>query len=169
MNSSKNPGVPERLARAQQLLAALPGPYGNGHMWTLIEPAGKDSLHIQLHEFITASTRRPGTGPAHRHVPADPTELAAAIRELDATRARTAFERLTSRTLAYRTPGRYPAAKAHDVFRALGGLLAPAARWFTNADRALRGWIPVTGEVMDVLFAGTGGGILVAVLATDED
>jgi hypothetical protein len=99
--------------------------------WTLVEAAREGSLDDQLFEFITERTARSDAGAAvHQHVPDDPAGLASTKHELDLTAARAVFDGLTTRTLAYRTPGRYPAAKAATVFRVLAGLLGPSARWF---------------------------------------
>jgi hypothetical protein len=158
----------ECLTRVRQLLASLPGPYGNGHMRTLLDYEHPEALYDQVHAFVTG--RGAGTGPdaaPGQHVPRDGAELAAVIREIDLATARSVFEGLTTRTLAYRTPGRYPAAKAAEVFSALARLLGPRARWLTNRD--LTAWRPVTGCAMDALFIGTGSGVLIAILVTDED
>jgi hypothetical protein len=53
------------------------------------------------------------------------------------------------------------------VFCTLTKLLGPGARWFSNTD--LVGWRPVTHNTMDAFLLGTGSGVLVAVLVTDED
>ncbi len=111
------------------------------------------ALDDQLFKFITERTARSDAGAAvHQHVPDDPAGLASTMHELDLTAARAVFDGLTTRTLAYRTPGRYPAAKAATVFRVLAGLLGPCARWFSKHRPA--GMHPVTGNVMDALFAG---------------
>lgn len=158
----------ERLSRVRQLLAGLPGAYGNGHMRTLLEYADGVDLFAQAHAFVAqCAAGSGGDGPAARYPPRNGTELASAVREIDASDALAVFEGLTSRTLAYRTPGRYQAAKAAKVFRILARLLGPAARWYSNTD--LSAWSPVTDSVMDALFIGAGGGVLVAILATDED
>jgi hypothetical protein len=46
-------------------------------------------------------------------------------------------------------------------------LLGPDVRWGTHTDLSQRR--PVTGSTMDALVALVGGGVLVAVLVTDED
>ncbi len=136
-------------------------------MWTLLEHEREEGPFAQVLAFA-AGCRGPGTDAAsHPHVPRDEDELTSVVREVDLDGARTVFERLTTRTLAYRTPGRYPAAKAAAVFRVLAQLLGRRARWFTNTNGPA--WNPVTNCVMDALFIGTGNGVLVAVLVTDED
>lgn len=167
-NEERGVDVSERLTRVEQLLASLPGAYGNGQMRTLIVCAGWDSLAVHVLAFIAKSANSPSADGKHLNlVPRDAAELESALTEADESGAHAVFERLTSRTLAYRTPGRYPGAKATTVFRTLAQLLGPGARWLSNTD--LAGWHPVTHNTMDALLLGTGGGVLVAVLVTDED
>jgi hypothetical protein len=158
----------EFLTRVQQLLASLPGPYGNGLLQTLLDYEHADGPVAQVFAFVSASSAGPGADAAFRqHVPRDELEFTSVLREVDLDGARLAFESMTTRTLAYRTPGRYSAANAASVFRALAQLLGRQARWLTNTNGTT--WRPVTSWAMDTLFIGTGNGILVAILVTDED
>ena len=100
-------------------------------------------------------------------VPQDAEELAVCLAEVDRDAAVAMLVGMTSRTLAYDMRGRYSADKAQDVFEKLITLLGHGTRWWTNTD--LGSWSPVTRHTMDALVIGTGGGILVAVLAVDED
>ncbi|MFY1593201.1 hypothetical protein [Micromonospora sp. WMMD737] len=99
--------------------------------------------------------------------PQDADELAACLAEVDREAAVAMLVGMTSRTLAYGLRGRYPVDKARDVFEKLITLLGQGTRWWTNTDRG--SWSPVTRHTMDALVVGAGGGILVAVLAVDED
>jgi len=99
--------------------------------------------------------------------PQDAEELALWLAEVDQDAALAVLVGMTSRTLAYGVRGRYPVDKAQDVFEKLIMLLGHGTRWWTNTD--LGSWNPVTRHSMDALVVGTGGGILVAVLAVDED
>ncbi|PWR14399.1 MULTISPECIES: hypothetical protein [Micromonospora] len=94
-------------------------------------------------------------------------QLAACLAEVDQDMALAVLVEMTTRTLAYHAQGRYPVDKAQDVFKKLITLLGHGTRWWTNTD--LGSWNPVTRHTMDALVVGTGGGVLVAVLAADED
>lgn len=63
--------------------------------------------------------------------------------------------------------GRYEEAKARQVFEAMVRLLGPGTRWWANTD--LMAWNPVTRHTFDALVVGAGNGIIVMVLAFDED
>ncbi|WP_328852214.1 hypothetical protein OG994_03995 [Micromonospora globbae] len=159
----------ERLARVQHLLAGLPGPYGNAHLWTLIGFAGGEDLFTGVFAFLAdcgvIDSARSFGGPPQ--APQDAEELAVCLAQVDQDGALAVLVGMVSRTLAYGVRGRYPVDKAQDVFEKLITLLGYGTRWWTNTD--LGSWNPATTHAMDALVAGTGGGILVAVLAVDED
>ncbi|MFG2059567.1 hypothetical protein ACGFI9_36700 [Micromonospora sp. NPDC048930] len=159
----------ERLARLQHLLAGLPGPYGNEHLWTFIRFAGSENPFTDVFAFpidcgVIDSASLFGNP---RQAPQSVDELAACLAEVNQDMALAVLVELTTRTLAYRAQGRYPVDKAQDVFKKLITLLGHGTRWWTNTD--LGSWKPVTRHTMDALVVGTGGGVLVAVLAADED
>jgi hypothetical protein len=68
---------------------------------------------------------------------------------------------------------RYEKAKARDVAKALARLLGPGARWWTNVSSwtftPARSWRPVTRHTMDAVVVGVGGGVIVTVVAFDDD
>jgi hypothetical protein len=159
----------ERLARVRHLLAGLPGPYGNEHLWTLIELAGGEDPSTDVFPFLSGCrvidpASSFGGAP---QAPQNADEVAACLAEVEQDTALTVLVGMTSRTLAYSTRGRYPAGKAQDVFEKLITLLGHGTRWWTNTD--LESWNPVTRHTMDALVVAVGGGVLVGVLAADED
>jgi hypothetical protein len=159
----------ERLARIQHLLAGLPGPYGNEPLWTLTGFAGAEDPFTGVFAFLAhcgvIDSASSSGGPLQ--APQDVEELAVRLEEVDQEVAFAVLVGMTSRTLAYRVPGRYPVDKARDVFDKLTTLLGHGARWWTNTD--LTSWNAVTLHTIDALVVCTGGGTLVAVLAVDED
>lgn len=159
----------DRLARVQHLLAGLPGPYGNEHLWTLIELAGGDNPLTDVFAFLVGSGVIDSAGPFGDppRAPQDVDELATCLMKVDQDTALAVLVGMTSRTLAYGVRGRYPVDKAQDVFEKLIALLGNGIRWWTNTN--LGSWTPVTRHTMDAVVVGTGGGVLVAVLAVDED
>jgi hypothetical protein len=99
--------------------------------------------------------------------PQDVPQLHDRLSELDQDAALAVLVETSSQTLAYRMKGRYSEGKAQEVFGRLADLLGHQTRWWSNTD--LTGWDPVTRHTMDALVIGTGGGVVVAVLAVDED
>jgi hypothetical protein len=69
--------------------------------------------------------------------------------------------------------GRYEEAKARDVAKALPRLLGPGTRWWTTVSSwtftPARSWKPVTRHTMDTVVVGVGGGVIVTVVAFDDD
>lgn len=159
----------ERLARIAHLLAGLPGSYGNGHVWTSTGFAGGEDPFAGVFAFLAdcGVIDPAGSSGGPPQAPQDAEELAMCLGEVDQDAALAVLVGTTSRTLAYGMRGRYPADRAQDVFGQLTALLGPGSRWWTNTD--LGSWTPVTRNTMDALVVGTGGGVLVVVLAADED
>jgi hypothetical protein len=89
------------------------------------------------------------------------------LREVDKAEASHAFVRLVSTTMAYQIPGRYQESEAREVFRAMVEQFGPRTRWWTNMDPAR--WRPVTRHTFDAVVVGAGNGIIMTVLAFDED
>jgi hypothetical protein len=166
----------ERLARIQQLLAGLPGPYGNEHLWTLIAYSDHEDPFADVHTFI-ADCRvidSVSSGGRPPQAPQNAKQLAAVMDEVDRDAAVSVLVAMTSRTLAYRAAGHYTDDKAREVFDKLTDLLGHGTRWWTNTDllpgsRPSFAWNPVTKHGIDILVVATGGGVCVAVLAVDED
>nr|WP_200209600.1 hypothetical protein [Micromonospora veneta] len=158
----------QRLARVQHLLAGLPGPYGNEHLWTLVDVLDGVDVFDRAFAFllecaVVDSVSGSGCPP---QAPQDAAQLRYRLSELDQDAALAVLVETASRTLAYGMKGRYSESKAQEVFGRLVDLLGPETRWWSNIDPA-GGW--VTRHTFDALVAGTGGGIVVAVLAVDED
>jgi len=95
-------------------------------------------------------------------VPADAGELVAKLSETDEVKATGVLVWLMSTTMVYGGRGRYEEAKARDVAKALARLLGRGARWWTA-------WEPVTRHTMDAVVVGTGGGVIVTIVAFDDD
>ncbi|MGK5675649.1 hypothetical protein ACSNOB_22740 [Micromonospora sp. URMC 106] len=158
----------ERLVRIRQLLAGLPGPYGNGQLWTLIRSIDTSDPFLAF-AFLTGAAVVDAGGPtgAPPQAPQDAAQLSARMSEASQDIAYALLIGMTSRTLAYGARDRYSQERAGDVFRALVKLLGHGTRWWTNTN--LVSWEPATRHVMDAFVIGKGGGVMVAVLATDED
>lgn len=159
----------ERLTRIERLLAGLPGSYGNGHLWAWIRFADGEDPFAYVFTFLSdcgvidSASSFGGPGQACQ----DGEELAACLTEVDQDAVFAVLVGMVSRTLAYGVRGRYPVDKAQDVFENLITLLGHGTRWWTNTD--LGSWNPVTRHTMDALVVGAGGGVLVVILAADED
>jgi hypothetical protein len=110
----------------------------------------------------------PGIDPA-ADAPYNPAQLMTRLREVGEEQAVSILARLMSKTLAYHAAGRYDRGKAQETARALTRLLGHGARWWTNTDGDLTGRHPVTRHVFDGVVVAAGNGIVVTVLAFDED
>lgn len=159
----------QRLARVQHLLAGLPGPYGNERLWTLVDVLDGVDVFDRTFAFLQEcavldSVSRFGRPPQG---PQDAAQLHDRLSELDQEVALAVLVETTSETLAYRMKGRYSEGTTREVFDRLADLLGRQTRWWSNTD--LTGWNPVTRHTMDALVIGAGGGVIVAVLAVDED
>lgn len=106
-------------------------------------------------------------------VPADAGEFIAKLSETDEVKATGVLVWLMSTTMVYGERGRYEEVKARDVAKALARLLGPGTRWWTNVSSwtftPARAWNPVTQHTMDAVVVGAGGGVIVTVLAFDDD
>lgn len=160
----------ELLSRVARLLAGLPGPYGNEYMWTLVrtldhggDPADAVFAFLQDCGVMDSANRFGDAAQAPQNV----AQLRPLLRHVDQNEAIEVLVGMTSTTLAYRVAGRYAADKARQVYDQLARLLGRQTRWWTNTN--LTSWNPVTRHTMDALVIGSGGGVLVAVVAVDED
>jgi hypothetical protein len=157
-----------RLDRIRSLLRGLPGPLGNGEMFAWVNLGDAGAVSEEAFALIYGAglaeclnPDRPGD------VPRDPAELMARLREIDEAAAMRILIGLAATTLAYHVRGRYEEGKARQVFEAMVRLLGPGTRWWANTD--LTAWNPVTRQTFDALVVGAGNGIIVTVLAFDED
>jgi hypothetical protein len=160
--------VAGRLDRIRSLLRGLPGPLGNGEMFAWVNLGDAGAVSEEAFALIDGAglaeclnPDRPGD------VPRDPAELMARLREIDEAAAMRILIGLAATTLAYHVRGRYEEGKARQVFEAMVRLLGPGTRWWANTD--LTAWNPVTRQTFDALVVGAGNGIIVTVLAFDED
>ena len=75
--------------------------------------------------------------------------------------------------MAYRMGGRYTQGNARDVTKELARLLGYGARWWTNTDLdgypSVWQYSPVTQHTMSAVVVGAGKGVIVTILAVDED
>ncbi|MFF4894010.1 hypothetical protein [Micromonospora chersina] len=159
----------ERLTRVQHLVAGLAGPYGNERLWTMVDVLDGVDVFDRVFAFlqecavIDAVSRSGHSAQA----PQDAPQLHDRLSELDQAAALSVLVEISSETLAYRVRGRYSKVKAREVSVRLADLLGHRTRWWSNTD--LTGWDPVSRHTMDALVIGAGGGVVVAVLAVDED
>ncbi|MUN41688.1 hypothetical protein [Actinomadura litoris] len=160
--------VSNRLGRIRALLSGLTGPLSNGelHAWANLGNAeGMPREVFQLIDGLDSSQPRRPDAPGD--ILESPVDLAARLAETDEDGALHRLISIVSTTLAYRTPGRYDEVKAKDVFGSLLYLLGHDTRWWTTTDAPA--WNPVTRHVFDAVVVGVGNGIIVTVLAFDED
>ena len=163
--------VAERLARIRSLLAGLPGALGNGQVLAWVNPGNAESMPEQVFALIDGAHRlleRWGPGGGGDGIPVDAADLKTKLSEVDEGTAAQVLVWALSTTMAYGAGGRYPEEKAQDLVKTLIRLLGYNAHWWTNRGDA-RSWKPVTRHSMDVVVVGTGGGVIVTVLAVDED
>lgn len=157
-----------RLERITSLLAGVPGPLGNGELLVWVECAGRDAMPQAVFDRLqTAGLLERWYPQIPVNVPETATELMSRLDQVDDHAAGELFVGLTTRTLAYRTPGRYDEAKARDVFAALRRLLDYETTWWTNTDQT--GWNPVTRHIFDATVIATDAQVTVALLAVDDD
>lgn len=168
MNPDNLP-VADRVGRIHQLLQGLPGPYGNGEMFAWANLSDAAAVPHQVFELLGGAGLLEHWNPGRFvDVPDDPAELMTRLLEVDEFAAMRRFMSLVSTTMAYRMRGRYEEGKARQVFEALTQLLGQGTRWWTNTDD-LEGWNPVTRHTFDAVVVGAGNGVIVTVLAFDED
>ena len=107
----------ERLARIQHLLAGLPGPYGNEHLWTHIAYSDHEDPFADVHAFITdcGVVDSGGAGGRPSLAAQNAMALAGVMDEVGQDTAVSALVAISSRTLAYGSRGRYTEDKAREV------------------------------------------------------
>jgi hypothetical protein len=148
---------------------------GNGEMLVWVDPGDVDTVPQDVfalingaHDHLQRWDPRGGTD-----VPQGPTDLMTRLSEVTEETAAEVLVWLLSATMAYKGGGRYEEAKARDTVKTLRRLLGYGAHWWTNVDSwnytAARSWNPVTRHTMDTVVIGAGGGVIVTVLAVDED
>jgi len=160
--------VESRLDRITSLLAGLPGPLGNGELLVWVENAGRDAMPQTVFDRLQAAGLLERWYPQIPvDVPETATEMMSRLDQVDEQAAAERFAALTTKTLAYRTRGRYDEATAREVLAALRRLLGHETTWWTNTDQT--GWKPVTRHIFDAILIATGAQVTVAFLAFDED
>jgi hypothetical protein len=145
-------------------------------MFVWVNPGEAESVPedvFTLVEGMDDQLERWGPGGTAGSVPANPADLMAKLGEVEQPAAANALGWLLSTTMAYGGPGRYDGRKARDVVNTLVGLLGHGTRWWVNTEAVgptgARGWSPVTRCTFDAIVVGAGGGVLVTILAVDED
>ncbi|HET9117891.1 MAG TPA: hypothetical protein VFN75_07425 [Pseudonocardiaceae bacterium] len=157
-----------RLERITGLLAGLPGPLGNGELRVWVEHVGRDAMPRAVFDQLqTAGLLVRWYPQIPVDVPETAAEMMSRLDQIDERAAAELFVALTSRTLAYRSRGRYDEAKARELFAALCRLLDRDTIWWTNTDQT--GWNPVNRHIFDAMPVATGAQVTVALLAFDED
>jgi hypothetical protein len=166
----------ESLTRIRSLLAGLPGPLGNGEMFAWVHAGDVESVPQDVFALLEgASGRLERWGPSGGAdgVPASAEDLMTGLSQVEETVAADFLVWLLTTTMAYGGAGRYAEGKARDVVRTLAGLLGYGAQWWVNGEplnsAGARGWWPVTRCTFDALVVGAGNGVIVTVLAVDED
>jgi hypothetical protein len=161
--------VSERVDRVRRLLGGVPGGYGNGYRWTLADHGDVDTMPSAVLAFLNDAgvIDRPTRSGLAPQAPQTTAELPARLSDVDGPVGRAVVVGVVPRTLAYHVAGRMSPVKARQIFDRLGVLLGRDTRWWSNTD--LCGWNPTTGHTVDALVIAVGGGVLVAVLAVDDD
>lgn len=166
----------ERLTRIRGLLRNVPGPLGNGEMLAWVNPGEVQSMPDEVLTLIEGAAdhlERWTPGGSANDIPRDAADLMSKLTEVDEPKGTGTLVWLLSSTMAYRTGGRYTEGKARDVAKELARLLGCGARWWTNTD--LDGYPnvwpynPVTQHTMSAVVVSVGNGVIVTILAVDED
>ncbi|NUP28104.1 MAG: hypothetical protein HOQ44_15695 [Nocardia sp.] len=164
--ASDIPPVDDRLDRIRALLSGSSGPLGNGEMHAWANPGEAARMPhdvFDLLESLGVLERR-----YRADVPESAVELADRLTEIDVDGAVHRLIGIASTTLAYGSRGRYDRGRAAEIFGSLVRLLGHGSRWWSNTDGA-GAWNPVTRYVFDAVVIGVGSGIVVTILAFDED
>jgi hypothetical protein len=168
--------VGERLTRIRGLLKGVPGPLGNGEMLAWVNPGDVDSMPQDVLALIlgaTARLERWTPGGSRDDIPRNAADLMTKLLEVDEAKGTKTLVWLLSSTMAYRVNGRYTDGKARDVAGSLARLLGYGARWWTNTDLgnypSVWPYRPVTQHTMSAVVVAASNGVLVTVLAVDED
>ena len=168
--------VKERLTRIRGLLRGLPGPLGNGEMLAWVDPGDVESMPQHVLGLIVGSAERLEhwtPGGSRDDVPRDAADLMTKLTEVDEANGTKTLVWLLSSTMAYRAGGRYSEDQARDLAQALARLLGYGARWWTNTDLddypSVWPYNPVTQHTMSAVVVAVGNGVIVTVLAVDED
>jgi hypothetical protein len=157
-----------RLVRAAGLLGRVAGRCGNGEVLAWADPGEAEAVPGVVFGRIGGAGLLEGEYPGMgAYAPRDAADLMTRLREIDRAAAVEALAGLVSVSMAYRMPGRCGEGEARQLFGLLARSLGRSARWWANADGG--GWNPVTGHTFDALVIGAGGGVIVTVLAYDED
>ena len=156
------------LARAGRLLASAAGGCGNGEIFAWANEGDAQLVPQVVFGRIAGAGLLEGSHPGlGGYAPGSAADLMSRLREVDEAAAVDALTSMVSVSMAYRRPGRCGEDDARQLFTAAAGLLGRSARWWSNADGG--GSNPVTGHTFDALVAGAGRGLILTVLAYDED
>jgi hypothetical protein len=168
--------VEDRLTRIRGLLKGLPGPLGNGEMLVWVNPGDVDSMPQEVLALIVGAAdhlKRWNPGGSEDDIPRDAADLMTKLTEVDEAKGTETLVWLLSSTMAYRVGGRYEEAKARDVAKAMARLLGYGTRWWTNTDLgdypSVWPYNPVTQHTMSAVVVSVGNGVIVTILAVDED
>jgi hypothetical protein len=166
----------ERLTRIRGLVKGLAGPLGNGEMLAWVNPGDVDSMPQDVLALIVGAAERLECwvpGGSRDDVPRDAADLMTKLTEVDEAKGTETLVWLLSSTMAYRVSGRYAEDKARDVAKALARLLGYDAHWWTNTDLdgypSFWPYSPVTQHTMSAVVVGAGNGVILTILAVDED
>jgi hypothetical protein len=163
-----DPATADRLGRISNLLAGLPGPFGNGEMLVWVEHGDRDSMPQAVFDHLRQAGLLERWYPQIPvNVPETAAELMTRLDEVDEQTAAARFTSMTTRTLAYRTRGRCDEANAREMFAALRRLFGHDTIWWAKGDQT--GWNPVTRHTIDAIVIGVGAATIVTLLAYDED
>jgi len=168
--------VEERLTRIRGLLKGIPGPLGNGEILARVDPGDVDSMPQDVLGLIVGAVERlerwTPTG-SRDAIPRDEADLMTKLTEVDEAEGTKTLVWLLSSTMAYRAGGRYTESKARDVVETLTRLLGYGARWWSNTDLgdypSAWPYSPVTQHTMSAVVVAVSNGVIVTVLAVDED
>jgi hypothetical protein len=145
-------------------------------MLVRVDAGDADSMPGAAFALLDSAARLPSRLPPggfEEDVPADAGEFIAKLSETAEATATGVLVWLMSTTMVYGGRGRYAEAKARDIAKTLVRLLGPGTRWWTNVSSwtftPARAWQPVTRHTMDAVVVGAGSGVIVTVLAFDDD
>jgi hypothetical protein len=165
---SGDPSAAGRLARIGALLSGLPGRCGNGEVLAWADLGDAGTLPAVLFGRISrAGLFEDWPEGVGIDAPRDPADLMTRLWEIDEPAAIGTLTSLASVSMAYQMPGRYAGGQARQVFGTLADILGRPARWWASSGPA--GSNPVTRHTFDALVAGASGGVIVTILAYDED
>jgi hypothetical protein len=169
--------VEDRLTRIRGLLKDIPGPPGSG-LLAWVDTGDVGSMPQDVLGLIVGSAERLEEGwtpgGTRDDIPRDAADLMTKLTEVGEAKGIKTLVWLLSSTMAYGVSGRYTEDKARDVAETLARLLGYGARWWTNTAllddyRSVWQFSPVTQHTFSAVVVIVGDGVIVTVLAVDED